>query len=384
MSFNPSMKSRAFIATIQIENMKKAGLTEEQYLNPQILAQTFMGIWNESGNNRSSAIAVCQSKNGLYHAHMAVYGNPTTLQNVAKILFNAHVEPQLGGKKALTEYMIKGGAFTDKGEKVLYTLGLENIMDSLQGKRNTFEIIEADIAIGKTPSEILDRGIIFYKYEKLIRKAFLDKKIKNMPIMKDLYTEWHCGASGSGKTFTYNQLCEKISPDEIYLMTDYDGNVNGGFDKYLDKGAPPILFMDEFKADTITYGKLLTILSPYTRMQTHSRYNNTYNLWTTCIITCIYPPEEIYRQLVPEEKRSIDSFKQLLRRLTKIVYHYVEDGIYKSISIPGKDYVDYETLVLQAETNSDGFVAIDDSKSPDTSPIQLYLPFADMEDNENM
>lgn len=107
-------------------------------------------------------------------------------------------------------------------------------------------------------------------------------------------------------------------------------------------------------------------------------------MWTTCIITCIYPPEEIYRQLVPEEKRSIDSFKQLLRRLTKIVYHYVEDGIYKSISIPGKDYVDYETLVLQAETNSDGFVAIDDSKSPDTSPIQLYLPFADMEDNENM
>ena len=153
MSFNPSMKSRAFIATIQVENMKKAGLTEEQYLNPQILAQTFTGIWNESGNNRSSAIAVCQSKNGLYHAHMAVYGNPTTLQNVAKVLFNAHVEPQLGGKKALTEYMTKEGAFTDKGEKVLYTLGLENIMDSLQGKRNIFEIIEADIAIGKTPSD---------------------------------------------------------------------------------------------------------------------------------------------------------------------------------------------------------------------------------------
>ena len=74
MGFSPTIKSRAFIATIQIENMKKSGLSEEEYMNPEILAQSFTGIWNESGNNRTSAIAVCESKEGLYHAHMAIYG----------------------------------------------------------------------------------------------------------------------------------------------------------------------------------------------------------------------------------------------------------------------------------------------------------------------
>ena len=387
MGFSPTIKSRAFIATIQIENMKKSGLSEEEYMNPETLAQSFTGIWNESGNNRTSAIAVCESKEGLYHAHMAIYGNPTTLKNAAKILFDSHVEPQLGGKKALTAYMTKEGSSANKGEKVLYTLGIENIMDSLQGKRNIFDIIDADIAAGKTPSEILSRGIAFYRYERIIKKAFLDKKIKKMAIMKELHTEWHCGTSGSGKTYVYNQLCEKMAPNQIYLMTDYDLNSTGGLDEYLDAGAPPILFMDEFKADSMTYGKLLTILSPYSRMQTHCRYSNTYNLWSTCIITCIYPPEEIYHQLVPEEKRNIDSFKQLLRRLTKIVYHYIENGIYKTFSVSGNDYVDYETLILQAKADSDGFITIDNSKDTnetDIETVQLCLPLDEMLNDKNI
>ena len=42
MGFSPTIKSRAFIATIQIENMKKSGLSEEEYMNPEILAQSFI------------------------------------------------------------------------------------------------------------------------------------------------------------------------------------------------------------------------------------------------------------------------------------------------------------------------------------------------------
>ena len=235
MGFSPTIKSRAFIATIQIENMKKSGLSEEEYMNPEILAQSFTGIWNESGNNRTSAIAVCESKEGLYHAHMAIYGNPTTLKNAAKILFDSHVEPQLGGKKALTAYMTKEGSSANKGEKVLYTLGIENIMDSLQGKRNIFDIIDADIAAGKTPSEILSRGIAFYRYERIIKKAFLDKKIKKMAIMKELHTEWHCGTSGSGKSTLIKLILKEENPTSGNII------INGKDTTYLKPKRVPFL-----------------------------------------------------------------------------------------------------------------------------------------------
>ena len=383
MGFDPKIKTRAFIAVIHIKNMEKAGLSKEEYLDPQIVAEKFTSIWNNSGKDRISAIAVCESSDGVYHAHMALYGNTTTLKNVARILFDSHVEPQLGGKEALAGYMNKEGKYAEKGERVLYTLGMENIQDNTQGKQSIFEIIEADIALGKTPKEILERGFIFYKYERMIKKAFLDKKVNEMPIMKKLHTEWHVGPSGSGKTFVYNQLCEKMSPDDIYIMTDYDSNATGGLDHYLEIGAPPVLFMDEFKADSLSYGKLLTMLSPYSRMQTHCRYNNTYNLWEICIITCIYPPEDIYNQLVPIENRNTDSFKQLLRRLDKIVYHYIENGEYKTFSIAGSDYIDYETLIHQAKGYTDGFIPTKSQDNIEPHENLLHIPFTDYEDEKN-
>lgn len=51
--------------------MTKAGLTEEQYKNPELLANVFTTIWNASGKDRTSDIAECISKDGLYHVHMA-------------------------------------------------------------------------------------------------------------------------------------------------------------------------------------------------------------------------------------------------------------------------------------------------------------------------
>jgi hypothetical protein len=119
--------------------------------------------------------------------------------------------------------------------------------------------------------------------------------------------------------------------------------------------------MDEFKGN-MRYGQLLTILDKYSRTQTHCRYANTYNLWTTCIITSIFPPDEVYASMVEDDKKDRDKIDQLLRRLDLIVYHYQQDGEYKTFSIPASEYKNYDDLKQRALGDENGFIKIDETE----------------------
>lgn len=342
-NFSTKLKGRAWIAVVHIKNMESLGLSEKEYKNPEQLAMVLSSLWTQSGKNRTCAVAVCESKDGCYHAHMALYGNTTTLKNVSSILAQSHIEPQLGGKKELTAYLLKQGKYAEKEEKILYIKDIESIQDT-QGKRNDIETIEEMLIKGYTPQEILDSNLSFYRFEKIILGAYNAMRIKEAPLKQDVYCEYHLGESGSGKTFFYNSLCEEHGADNIYLLTDYDNNASGGLDNYMKSGAPPVLFMDEFKGHGISYQKLLTMLNGYTRMQTHSRYNNTYNLWEKVIITSVYPPEVLYQNMVALDQQTVDSYLQLKRRINKIVFHYKEDNEYKTYSIDCNDYTNYADL----------------------------------------
>lgn len=371
MGFSPQTKGRAFIAVVHVANFVKMGLEEEQYRrSPEFLADYLSNLWNESGKGRSCAVAVCESEEGCYHAHMALYGNTTTLKKVSDILFQSHVEPQLGGKKELAAYMMKQGKYAEKGEKILFLKNMEAIQD-VQGKRNDLDVIEEMLIKGMTPQEILDTNFRFYRYEKMILRAYTDQRIKDAPVKQDIYVEYHVGNSGTGKTFFYNQLCEEYNADNIYILTDYDNGASGGLDSYMKGGAPDILFMDEFKGVGITYGKLLTMLNGYSRMQVHARYENAFSLWTKVFITSVYPVEKIYEIMVDEDKRNDDSYEQLIRRISKIVYHYKEDGEYKTYEIDAREYIDYEDLRNRAagiKRDQDGFSEI-------TNVEQMEIPF---------
>lgn len=358
-NFSLDTKGRAWCVTVQIENMKKMNLTEEQYKNPDFLCDYLMSLWHESGAGRKSACAVCESADGLYHAHMALYGNTTTLRCVAKTLFDSHTEPQMGGKKSLSKYLKKEPPYDEKGETVLTIKGLENIEDAADIKPS-LERAQEYINQGLTPSEIFSLSLYYRKYERAIKEAYIDKRIKEMPVYKDMCVEWHCGDSGTGKSYHYMQLCEEYGAENIYFCTDLE---NGGLDLYLDNGAPPILFIDEYKGQ-LPYYKLLQLTDRYSRAQTHCRYGNTYNLWTTVIITSIFPPDEIYATLVDRDKRGRDTLQQLLRRINKIVYHYKEGTEYKTYSIPGIEYVDFYTLKARAKGDSDGFLHVENEVTP--------------------
>ena len=360
MGFDPSMKSRSFIAVIHVKNLENMGLTEEQIFDHEFVAEFVTEKWDESAreNMRTCAVAVCMSKDGCYHLHVALYSkNPTTLQNVAKILGNSHVEPQLGGKKALSDYMTKTGKYAEKGEEVLYTTGIDNVQD-VQGKRSDLEEIEDLLDKGWTPIQILNQNFKFYRYEKMIRSAFINMKIANMPLTRPVYTEYHFGESGSGKTFSYIEVCKKFGKENVYLFTDFDNNASGGLDNYITEGAPSVVFMDEFKGVGISYSKLLVMLNEYPKMQTHSRYNNTYNLWENFFITSIYAPEELYDIMVQNTVQKIDTYEQLRRRINKIVYHYKDNnGDFMTYSMDSEDYVDRDDLLarIKNHVDPDGF-----------------------------
>lgn len=215
MAFSPKTKGRCWVGTIHIANMEKAGLTEDEYKNPEYLADYFTSLWEKSGKGREAGIAVCVSSNNCYHAHIACYGNLTTLKKVSDILFQSHIEPQLGGKEQLKKYLLKEGDYEEKGEQILCTKGLEVIKDN-QGKRNDLDEIEELLNNDLTPNEIFDVSFRYRKYEKMIKSAYLSKRIKETKLVKEMHNEYHWGESGTGKTYTYIKLCEKYS--FIYVM----------------------------------------------------------------------------------------------------------------------------------------------------------------------
>ena len=98
------------------------------------------------------------------------------------------------------------------------------------------------------------------------------------------------------------------------------------------------------------------------KQQFHARYANITGLWTEVHITSVLPPELVYSNMVSEHKE-YDTIKQLLRRLTKIIYHYKEDDVYKVYEESTDTYTDYDGMRRRMLDKTD-FI-----------PVQGELPF---------
>ena len=142
--------------------------------------------------------------------------------------------------------------------------------------------------------------------------------------VKQPHNEYHiCNTDISEKLYT--EYCNKYGKNSIYLYSDYK---NKGFDNYILKGAPSIVFMENFLG-SINCKDLLIMLDNYIN-PIDCGYKDIYTLWDTCIIASPLPPEI--------SSFDSDMTAALLRRLDTITYHYKEDGTDKSFSIPAKDY----------------------------------------------
>ena len=349
MSYSPGYKTRNFVSTMHIKNFENLGIPPDIYNDPKLLAATLLDIWEQSSTTvtRTGACSVCMSKARLYHAHLALHsGNSTTLGYVAKLLGNAHTEPQLGGKQALSDYIEKNPPYDEKGEDVLYVTGLENIKDH-SGNRSDLENIKALLDEGYTPDEIFVVNFGYRRFENMIRAEFVAQKIRNAPLKKKMQVFYHFGPPGCGKSHTYYSLAQMYGRENIYMLSDFQ---NGGLDNYINAGCPRILFMDELRGTNINYATLLNILDECGHKEIHSRYRNVPNLWTEVHITTILSPEELYNEMLVEHRES-DNIRQLMRRITFVMYHWRQGNDFFAGSITGNEYTFKASAIEECKKN---------------------------------
>lgn len=152
---------------------------------------------------------------------------------------------------------------------------------------------------------------------------------KNLPLQLPVYTEYHYGYTGVGKS---EYVRQKLIADGVYnkegflkmnMKKDPFGDYNWLKHKviWIDEFSPECLYNDLFDRHT-----LLKMMAPETRQSFPSRHKNKdLKAWDTIYICSVYAPEEIFPNL-----SATDNSQQFIRRLNKIVYHFVDENFIDS------------------------------------------------------
>lgn len=314
------------------DNPEKHGLDG----TPEEIIDKVIDIWTKDNPQRTCAVAYCISAKGLKHLHCVLEDKKSIRFSALKKIFHGmNFQPTKGTKKEAEDYINKRGTYEEKGEQVV-AIKYHGEIHCNQGKRNDLASIEELIEKGFTPNEIFDISISYRKYEKITKDAYYRKRYRETPLKRDVKVYWHYGKAGTGKSFTHIKLAEKYGEENIYRVNEY---TNGFMDKYSGES---ILFMDELRNESLSYPLLLTILEGY-KSQIHGRYTNVFCLWNEVHITSIFPPDELYQQMYLLKK---DSYAQLKRRISYIVYHYKKNDEYltKEMTMDEYRYFDESSL----------------------------------------
>ena len=301
------------------ENGEKVVLSDVQSPEFEDMSETdicnkVLNRWTASREGRTGAVVFCKSAKGLRHLHCVFEGANACTFNVVKKLFpQMHIDPTQGTKQDVEDYIAKVGKFEEKGELILARAQVGEIQGK-QGARTDLtppdKLHELIYDLGKTPSEILDEYPNAYKQEGILKKMFYRKRFKETPIQRDVNVTWLVGATGTGKTYKYVELCEEYGEDNVYKVTDYDAP----FDSY---NGQDVLFLEEYRG-AFSLPRFLILLDKY-KADIHARYTNALGLWTKVYITSPCLPYELYTKY-KDTSGGYDSLEQLYRRINTIVY----------------------------------------------------------------
>ena len=283
-------------------------------MNEEEICKHYLNMWVTSGKSRTGAVLFCESADGFRHLHAVFESkNGFTFSALKKVFPKMHIEPTQGTKDDVEDYIHKTGKFEEKGEKVLASAQVGEIIGK-QGARTDLisldEVKEMIFEQNKRPSEIFFEHPQALKQQKAVEWLFWYKRKTETPLQRELHVTWLCGQTGTGKSHIQLELYDKYGEDNFYLVNDY---INP-FDNY--QGEDCIL-IDEFRGQ-FRLADMLMYLQGY-RQQLRARYSNKYSLWTKVYITSPVTPYELYRK-ADETTGSNDKLQQLYRRIDDILY----------------------------------------------------------------
>lgn len=280
----------------------------------------------------------------LKHLHVSLYyKNPRTLEQIRQILypFRCHIEDGKGNRRTVLSYMNKEGKYAEKGTVVVVQPRWKG--DFRTGE-NVFDEIDRLIDEGKTPEEITNMGARFAARSNAIMTLYCSRMASKVPITRDVYTEYHFGKSGSGKTTACYKIADGMSDRPIANASDFNRvgySVSAAyktmFDEYLFQ---PLLILNEFRDTSMKWNMLLAVLDNKTEYVT-ARYTNKTMAWTRVAINSVHPLENLYRSMTSDDEefrnrdgslpsssdmtRRYENRRQLWRRINKVVYHFTDD-----------------------------------------------------------
>lgn len=287
------------------------------------VSQFFCDLWCTS-DTRTGAFLLCKSADGLEHMHIVAEDKKTMRFSAVKKAFKniPHIEATKGFKKQVEDYVNKVGEFAEKGEIILSKVQKGEILGRM-GFRSDLQEIKDMIYSGLTPQNLFDGNPEYYTLENYIERIYYDKIKSETPFSRVNYVYWHFGESGTGKTFSADELIDINGREHVHYCTASDSNP---FDSYV---AQKILFIDELRHTSrfFTYSTLLSICDCRT-VEVSARYHNKTMLWQEVHITSPMLPQELFTNLGKH-----DSIKQILRRIHFYVYHYKDCEEYKKLEI---------------------------------------------------
>jgi hypothetical protein len=310
------------------------------------------------------------AETGTPHIHLYILLSKKKRWSAVQNAFpHAHIEAEVRGTPQQVVAYIKKESHSDKQHtQVKDSYEQWGELPAVLPTANKNEIllqIESLIAEDLKPEEIMEKSILFRQYENIIRKSFFSRRYARTPPKRDIEVYWHVGASGSGKSYTYVQLCEQYGADEVFFTSDFTNRCSALMDGYQSE---KILFIDELKPYCMPYEMILQMLHGY-RTQLHARFSNVYALYDEVHITSIYTPDEIYSSIVERQNQEVDSLYQLMRRITSIIYHYRDKKGYHTFEMPPDEFKSHTDLQKKAQPENDGFIPLQEgTKTPFDEP----------------
>lgn len=333
----------------------EAASEEELQTGLQFLVDTWVsGDRNHKARNpeiNGVAATFERGKEGTAHAHLYICcKNAIKIKSVKRRFPGFHIDILKGSDEEAKDYIYKRNRYSDKAFTQLcepMEWGEYFCSNGSSGGDKMHDVAERYIRQGMTPNQIMLVEPRFARFEKMVQALYNAYIQSQVPTFRDVYIEWHLGKSGTGKTHTYLELCDKYGADNVYLVSGTSKHPWDGYSETVKK-----VVIDELRANTFDTSELLAICDGY-RIFLNARYRDRLANWDELHVTSIISPDALWEKC-KYAGDSRDTFDQLLRRINAITYHYIDDSYegderYRSVSIPASNYEGVDELERMAK-----------------------------------